>query len=202
MMRKISALVVIFILGGLLIAYRDRQLSMALTGSQGTALFGNGLADPPNWKVEPVDPAIPGRTRTRPAATNGAPVASVARYGTVDLSPPPLWGRRNVKPSATAATNIPRNTWVEPRPTVFPNRDQRPATKTAGQSIVAVPNRNGAAPVVVADAEHRDLLRHAQFLIKAGLAPVAKEPLQQIIREVPGTPIAREARLTLDTIRN
>ena len=46
------------------------------------------------------------------------------------------------------------------------------------------------------------LLRHAQFLIKAGLAPMAKEPLQQILRGAPGTPIAREARLTLATIRN
>jgi hypothetical protein len=202
MMRKISALVVIFILGGLLIAYRDRQLSMARTGTREAALFGDGLADQPNWKVEPVDPSMPGGTRTRPAATNGSHIATVARYGTVDLSPPPQWGRRNVKPSATATTNSPRNTWVEPRPTVFPDRDQRPVTKSTGQSLVALPNRNGAAPVIVADAEHRDLLRHAQFLIKAGLAPVAKEPLQQIIREVPGTPIAREARLTLETIRN
>jgi hypothetical protein len=48
----------------------------------------------------------------------------------------------------------------------------------------------------------RVLLNHAKFLIKAGLAPMAKEPLQQILREAPGTSVAREARVTLDTIRN
>ena len=37
------------------------------------------------------------------------------------------------------------------------------------------------------------LLKHAKFLINAGLAPMAREPLRQIIREAPGTPIAREA---------
>ncbi len=36
------------------------------------------------------------------------------------------------------------------------------------------------------------LLQHARFLIKAGLAPIAKEPLQKVVKEAPGTPIARE----------
>jgi hypothetical protein len=52
------------------------------------------------------------------------------------------------------------------------------------------------------DEEHRVLLKHAKFLINAGLAPMAQEPLRQIIREAPGTSLAREARATLDTIRN
>jgi hypothetical protein len=54
----------------------------------------------------------------------------------------------------------------------------------------------------VAEEEYRMLLRHAKFLIKAGLAPMAREPLQQILRGAPGTSIAQEARVTLDTIRN
>jgi hypothetical protein len=44
------------------------------------------------------------------------------------------------------------------------------------------------------------LLKHARFLIKAGLAPIAKEPLQKVVKEAPGTPIAREAQRTLDEL--
>jgi hypothetical protein len=75
------------------------------------------------------------------------------------------------------------------------------------ESTVAVTTRainssTGAVADPVADEEHRVLLKHAKFLINAGLAPMAQEPLRQIIREAPGTPLAREARATLDTIRN
>jgi hypothetical protein len=43
-------------------------------------------------------------------------------------------------------------------------------------------------------------LKHARFLIKAGLAPIAKEPLQNVVRKAPGTPMAREAQRTLDEL--
>ncbi len=36
------------------------------------------------------------------------------------------------------------------------------------------------------------LLKQARFLIKAGLAPMAAEPLRKVIREAPGTPAAQE----------
>jgi hypothetical protein len=44
------------------------------------------------------------------------------------------------------------------------------------------------------------LLQHARFLIKAGLAPMAPEPLRKIVKKAPGTPIAREAQRTLDSL--
>ena len=188
-----------------------RPIRDAQTATQGSATFGEGLTDPPNWKVESADSAIARRQRTQPDGRPGSPVASVARYGIVNSSSPPFWGRKKVKPSATAQVNIPRVPSVQPpRATSLPNSGQQakgrqqPALKVAGGgSLVAIPaSRSRAVPVAVADEEHRALLRHAQFLIKAGLAPVAKEPLQQILREVPGTPIAREARLTLDSIQN
>ena len=43
-------------------------------------------------------------------------------------------------------------------------------------------------------------LKHARFLIKAGLAPIAKEPLQNVLKQAPGTPMAREAQRTLDEL--
>jgi hypothetical protein len=210
MIRTIGGILVLFLLAGLFRAYRDGRFAVAQPATQGAATFGEGLTDPPNWKVESASSAMVGRQLTQPDGRPGSPVASVARYGIVVSSPPPFWGRRNVKPSGTAQANIPRVPSVEPpRATSLPNSGQQakggqpPVIKVAGGgTLVAVHARSGPAPVAVVDEEHRALLRHAQFLIKAGLAPVAKEPLQQILREVPGTPIAREARLTLDSIRN
>jgi hypothetical protein len=189
---------------------RDDRFVIAQPAPQGSATLGEGLTNPPNWKVEPAASAIAARPRTTRDGKPGSPVASVARYGTVGSSSPPFWGRKKVKPSATAQANLPRVPSVQPpRATSLPNSGrqpkagQQPVLKVAGGgSIAAVAARSGAAPVAVVDEEHRALFRHAQFLIKAGLAPVAKEPLRQILREVPGTPIAREARLTLDSIQN
>ncbi len=129
---------------------------------------------------------------------------AVARYGSVDLSAPPLWTRRNGKFPAPAPTYLPQDPSVQPPHAAFvPDPPQPlPPTPATSQSLVSVPARTGGTPDVVADEEHRVLLHHAKFLIQAGLAPMAKEPLQKILREVPGTPLAREARLTLDTIQN
>jgi len=52
----------------------------------------------------------------------------------------------------------------------------------------------------IAGEEPEILLQHARFLIKAGLAPLAPEPLRKIVREAPGTPIAQEAQRTLDSL--
>ncbi len=43
-------------------------------------------------------------------------------------------------------------------------------------------------------------LRHARFLAKAGLGPIAVDPLRQIINRAPGSPSAREAQRLLETI--
>jgi hypothetical protein len=190
MKRTIGAIVVLFILGGLFRAYRDGRLLMIRTETRASAMSGgDGLTDPPNWKVEPADRTLTGRPRTQLGGRTGAPVATISRYGVVDPSPPPA--------------NISQDSSREPQRATSPNGGQQPVAKAAvGPSLVAFPGRTGTGPVEVVDQEHRDLLHHAQFLIKAGLAPVAKQPLQQILREVPGTPIAREARLTFDTIQN
>jgi hypothetical protein len=50
------------------------------------------------------------------------------------------------------------------------------------------------------DEEPQTLLKHARFLIKAGLAPMAAEPLRKVVREAPGTPMAQEAQQTLDSL--
>jgi hypothetical protein len=204
MKRTIGAIVVLFILGGLFRAYRDGRLPMIRTETRASAMSGgDGLTDPPNWKVEPADRTLTGRPRTQLGRRTRAPVATISRYGVVDPSPPPFWGRRNLKFPPTAPANISQDSSREPQRATSPNGGQQPVAKAAvGPSLVAFPGRTGTGPVEVVDQEHRDLLHHAQFLIKAGLAPVAKQPLQQILREAPGTPIAREARLTLDTIQN
>ena len=77
-----------------------------------------------------------------------------------------------------------------------------PSETVKTESTVAVTTRAINSSTGSATEEHRVLLKHAKFLINAGLAPMAQEPLRQIIREAPGTPLAREARATLDTIRN
>jgi hypothetical protein len=210
MIRMIAGILVLFVLAGLFRAYRDGRFAVAQAATQESATFGEGLTNPPNWKVESAGSAIAARPRTPRDRKPGSSVASVTRYGTVDSSSPPFWGRKKNKPSATAQANIPRVPSVQPpRATSLPNSGQQanggpqPVLKAAGGgTLLAVPARSGSAPAAVVDEEHRALFRHAQFLIKAGLAPVAKEPLQQILREVPGTPIAREARLTLDSIQN
>jgi para-nitrobenzyl esterase len=43
-------------------------------------------------------------------------------------------------------------------------------------------------------------LRHARFLAKAGLGPIAINPLRQIITQAPGSPSAREAQRLLESI--
>jgi hypothetical protein len=50
------------------------------------------------------------------------------------------------------------------------------------------------------DEDPQTQFNHARFLIKAGLAPIAREPLRKVVKNAPGTPIAREAQHTLDTI--
>ncbi len=216
MLRMIGAIVVLFCLGGLFLQYRGFRFPLFRMAGQASASSTEGLTDPPNWRVEPADPVTGSRSQSRVGRTGASAVATVARYGSVDSSAPPLWVRRSGKSSPVVPAKTPQVASIErPRATYVPNvvkrpnevpqpiENQRPIVRPAASPPpVSVATRTRTAPVAVVDQEHRELLRHAQFLIKAGLAPVAKEPLQQILREVPGTPIAQEARLTLDTIRN
>jgi hypothetical protein len=215
MRRAIGSIIVLFLLGGLFVKYRDGRSLMARPGTQGAANASEGLTDPPNWKVEPANPAVGSRTPARKGTTPRSTVA-IATYGSnsANASNPPLWTRRKGGFPPAAPAYLPRDSSVEPpHATFLPKPAQQPAIPPApkpasDQSLVTVPTtaprsgRTTQGPDAVAQEEYRVLLRHAQFLIKAGLAPMAEEPLQQILRGAPGTPIAREARLTLATIRN
>jgi para-nitrobenzyl esterase len=60
-----------------------------------------------------------------------------------------------------------------------------------------------ASPITLLQAERSNFdteLRHARFLAKAGLAPMAVDPLRRIIDGAPGTVAANEARRLLETI--
>jgi hypothetical protein len=137
-------------------------------------------------------------------------VATSTRYGTPDSSSPPLWIRRTGKLPVSTPIGQQQARSVAPsavpvpqaEPEEIPPPPPAPVAPASAASLVAVQSRPQAPAKTAVDDEHRTLLNHAKFLIRAGLAPMAQDPLQQIIREVPGTPMAQEARVTLDTIRN
>jgi hypothetical protein len=106
----------------------------------------------------------------------------------VDWPKPPVQAARRPKPNAEVAKTVP----LEPSdPQRLPVEAPRP---------MSLPPLPSPAEDYVAGEEPETLLQHARFLIKAGLAPMAPEPLRKIVKEAPGTPIAREAQRTLDSI--
>src|ERR1700722_5089334 len=160
MRRAIGSIVVLFLLGGLFVKYRDGRSLMARPATQGTAM---------------------------------------ARYGSnsANASNPPIWSRRKGVFPPAAPAYLPRDSSVEPPHATFLPKPAQPAIPPApkpasDQSVAKVPGRATApvsgrttqGPDAVAQEEYRVLLRHAQFLIQAGLAPMAKEPLQPILRGV------------------
>jgi hypothetical protein len=218
---------VVLIVGGLSLAYRDLRPLSAVSGPH-SANDPDSLSDPPNWKVESAGSNNASRVRWRTNTVANSPLPT--RYGVPANGEPPLWVRRTDKVPASAPTYLPKNQTINPphitflptpvtAPIASVHRTPTPAkpanpvntAKTARTvktepmvAVTAHASNSHAAPAAdhVADEEHRVLLKHAKFLINAGLAPMAQEPLRQIIREAPGTPIAREALATLDTIRN
>jgi hypothetical protein len=224
MRRAIGISVVLIVVGGLWMAYRDVRQLVARPATRPSET-GDGLTDPPNWKVElpaarptaptalPTAPAAP-RAQERTAAGNrlgrvpGTQFTTATRYGAPDSSSAPFWIRRSGKlPVAEPIDQRQVRSVEPPSARVSPEEPAEippppPAPVVPASSLVAVQSPPHALPETVVDDEHRALLNHAKFLIRAGLAPIAKDPLQQIIREVPGTPLAREARVTLDTIQN
>jgi hypothetical protein len=218
---------VVLIVGGLSLAYRDLRPLSAVSGPH-SANDPDSLSDPPNWKVESAGSNNASRVRWRTNTVANSPLPT--RYGVPTNGEPPLWVRRTDKVPASAPTYLPKNQTINPShitflptpvtaPIASVHRTPTPAkpanpvntVKTARTvktepmvAVTAHASNSHAAPAAdhVADEEHRVLLKHAKFLINAGLAPMAQEPLRQIIREAPGTPIAREALATLDTIRN
>ena len=107
------------------------------------------------------------------------PVQAASR----DMSAAPL-----LQPNA----EVPKTVLLEPSgPQRLPVEASRP------EFLPPVPSPSEDA---VAGEEPEMLLQHARFLIKAGLAPMAPEPLRKVVEKVPGTPIAREAQRTLDSL--
>ncbi len=216
---------VVLIVGGLSLAYRDLR---PLSAGPHSTIDPDSLSDPPNWKIESAGSNNASRVRWRTNTVANSPLPT--RYGVPTNGEPPLWVRRTDKVPASAPTYLPKNQTINaphitflPTPVTAPiasvHRTPTPAkpanpvntVKTARTvktepmvAVTAHASDSHAAPAAdhVADEEHRVLLKHAKFLINAGLAPMAQEPLRQIIREAPGTPIAREALATLDAIRN
>jgi hypothetical protein len=217
MRRVVGSLVVLLILGGLFVRFRKGWSLTDRPGMQESATAGEGLSDPPTWKVEPAGSLRAGRAQTGVSSTSNSRLA-VANSGTTSGSAPApvYWSRRPGKFPPIGSAYLPRNSSiVPPHATILPRAAQEPALppepKPANdQSIVAAPQPNTVSayarrtrgPDALAQEEYRVLLNHAKFLIKAGLGPMAKEPLQQILRGAPGTPIALEARVALDSIRN
>jgi hypothetical protein len=99
------------------------------------------------------------------------------------------------------------STAMSPTPPLVTIRAGRLAPlRTAQKLAVEAPRPASLAPVAApsqndfVDEEPQTLLKHARFLIKAGLAPMAAEPLRKVVREAPGTPMAQEAQQTLDSL--
>jgi hypothetical protein len=101
----------------------------------------------------------------------------------------------NAQPSSTATS-----------PLVTARTGRLVPIRTAQNLAVETPRPASLAPASApsqndfVDEEPKTLLNHARFLIKAGLAPLAAEPLRKVVREAPGTPMAQEAQQTLDSL--
>ncbi len=126
------------------------------------------------------------------------PVVIIRRSQETQLPPQSL---RDQKRSADASlVDVPQR--VAERPSSL-----EAAVPSAKRTLlVDVPQSSAAlSPLVppprdLPEDDPETLLKHARFLIKAGLAPIAKDPLQKVVKEAPGTPIAREAQRTLDEL--
>lgn len=112
-------------------------------------------------------------------------------------------------PQASADQQSPANQSLVQSPMRMADRPENAeqiATPATPKLLVQVPPAPEVlSPVVpsprdLPEDDPETLLKHARFLIKAGLAPIAREPLQKVVKEAPGTPIAREAQRTLDSI--
>jgi hypothetical protein len=95
---------------------------------------------------------------------------------------------------------------VPHRVTERPNSSDAATADAKRTLLVDVPQSSASlSPLVppprdLPEDDPDTLLKHARFLIKAGLPTIAKEPLQNVVRQAPGTPLAREAQRTLDEL--
>jgi hypothetical protein len=126
-----------------------------------------------------------------PAKLDVAVAKKIGPVPNADSEKPHLTNARPAPPQAKPHTETVRLTGV-----ATSNRPER------GSNIrkLPIPPEPAGPPKQIARNEIQSELRHARFLIKAGLSPVAADSLRKIIKEAPGTSAAREAQQSLDSI--
>jgi para-nitrobenzyl esterase len=137
----------------------------------------------PTKPLKKLDVAVTKKTDRAPNAVSKKPPVTVSRPAPPQAKP----RAETVKLAGATTTNRPergaadRRLPIQPAPTGSP-------TQVARNAVPSVRN------------EIQSELHHARFLIKAGLSPLAADSLRKIIKEAPGTPAAREAQQSLDSI--
>lgn len=138
----------------------------------------SGLSDRPRAVAAPTTPSKPEQHNGHPAGDKATRVGPKQNGSQTAL--------RNDAPARILQT-APSNLAVAKTDRVL--AIDRPVRR----AITTNPHRVERASL---DAE----LRHARFLAKAGLGPMAVDPLRQIINQGPGSDSAREAQRLLETI--
>jgi hypothetical protein len=103
--------------------------------------------------------------------------------------------------AANAASEKPRVTVSRPAPPqAKPRAETVRLAGAAAERRLPIPPAPAGSPAQFARNAIQSELRHARFLIKAGLSPIAADSLRKIVKEAPGTSAAREAQQSLDSI--
>jgi hypothetical protein len=139
-------------------------------------------------------PAPPAKQRAELPKTSGAST-TVPLPQVVSQKSAPRSSRSSASPAKLSRqTAPPRSAATNPRP-----------SRAAGERRFPIPpepmpREPAGTPVRIARNEMQSELRHARFLIKAGLFPIATDSLRKIIKEVPGTSMAHQAQQSLDSL--
>jgi hypothetical protein len=132
--------------------------------------------------VEPQDlPNLPARSDS----FNQASPARIASRDTSPTVPPAEYATIPVKSPLVTITAVGTTPGRSAR--MLTNEEPRSGNTTSSDSDPA-------------SEDPQALLKQARFLIKAGLAPMAADPLRKVVREAPGTRAAQEAQQTLDSL--
>jgi hypothetical protein len=142
---------------------------------------GRNDRDVPQPELDWTKTAVQADDAARDAPTGPRQKLALDRSDDTSGAHPPALNADMAKTGSPAESDVPRLPVEAPRPTFLPPMPSPSEDAVAGE-----------------DSE--TLLQHARFLIKAGLAPMAPEPLRKIVNRAPGTPIAREAQRELDSL--
>jgi len=103
--------------------------------------------------------------------------------------------RPHQQPPVVPFVNVSTSSAPVRTPPPEPGRQTMPLPPPPAPATTVPPSPGDAARTDYASA-----LRHARFLIKAKLYPLAEESLRKILKEAAGTAAAREAQQALDSI--